>query len=147
MFDESGIRLIEINQKAKDGILYTREENYMNPILVFLVFPLATIVFSIALEKILNSPFLVSAIIFSIFLILAFTAFTTTFIINSVIYALIALITAFLYRIIRRIIDRINDRNSDNENNNGNNNNTPNTNACRTCCCQRQFCRCMRGIQ
>lgn len=120
----------------------------MNLILLFVVFPFATIVFSIALEKLLNSPFLVSAIVFAVFLILAFTAFSPTFIIAAVIYAIIALITAFLYRIIRRIIDRINNGNNNGGNNNGNDNNdTPNTNACRTCCCQRQFCRCMRGLQ
>lgn len=121
----------------------------MNLILIFVVFPFVTIVFSIALEKLLNSPFLVAAIIFSVFLILAFTVFSPIFLIAAVVYGFIALITAFIYRLIRRIINRINRNNNDNDDddNENNDNDIPNTCACRTCCRQRQFCRCMRGLQ
>ena len=44
----------------------------MNLLLIFFALPLATIVFSIALQKIIDNPILVASIIFSIFLIVTF---------------------------------------------------------------------------
>lgn len=80
----------------------------MNLILLLIVFPLATIIFSIALERLLNSPILVSAIIFISFVLIAYLAFGTDFIIAAVVYAFIALITAIIVSIIPGIICRIN---------------------------------------
>lgn len=100
----------------------------MDPILLFFVLPLATIVISIALESLLNNPYLVSAIVFSVFLISAFTVTTTDFLIYTIIYTIIALITALIYDAIRRFI------------NNNNRNQLPNSEACRICKCQRQMC-------
>ncbi len=59
----------------------------MNLILLFFVLPLATIIFSIALEKLLDNPFLVSAIIFVVFLIVAFVALGINFIIAKLYYS------------------------------------------------------------
>ena len=81
----------------------------IDPILLFFVFPLATIIFAIALQRIFNNPFLVSAIVFAIFLILAFTAFDEEFLIYAIAYAIIALITALIFRTIQNILDRLND--------------------------------------
>ena len=67
-------------------------------LLFYVVLPIATIIFSIALQKLLKCPILVSGIIFAIFFILTFTAFedTTTFLLNTILYTIIAYITAYL---------------------------------------------------
>ena len=64
--------------------------------LFFIAFPIATIIFAIALQKIFKCPILVAAIIFAIFLIVTFAVFDATFLINTIIYTIIAFITAFL---------------------------------------------------
>ena len=51
----------------------------MNVLLIFFAIPLAVIVISIALEKLLDCPVLVSAIIFSILLLIAVFYTTTIF--------------------------------------------------------------------
>ncbi len=108
----------------------------MDPVLVFLIFPIAVIIFSIALEKLLNSPVLVSAIIFIIGLIIALVFFSgnTNAIIAVIVYAIIAFITALITRFILNFFD-----NDNNNNNNNGNNRFPNTRACRICCCQRRL--------
>lgn len=107
----------------------------MDPVLVFLIFPIAVIIFSIALEKLLNSPVLVSAIIFIIGLIIALVFFSgnTNAIIAALVYAIIAFITALITSFILNFFD-----NNDNNNNNSGNR-FPNTRACRICCCQRRL--------
>ena len=90
----------------------------MDPILIFVVLPLATIIFSIALQRLLKCPVLVATIVFAVFLILAYTVFGTGFIIAAIVYAILAFITAFLVCIICRIIRRLReleDRYSDND--------------------------------
>ena len=106
----------------------------MDPILVFLIFPIAVIIFSIALEKLLNSPILVAAIIFIIGLIIALTVFggSANAIIAAFVYAIIAYITALITNFINRLF-------------NNNNNNNPNTRACRICCCQRRLANRIRN--
>ena len=81
----------------------------MNYLLIFFALPVAVIIFSVALQKILRSPFLVSAVIFAAFLIVTFTAFDETFLVFAILYALLALLTALLTRFICCLI-----RNSDN---------------------------------
>jgi len=91
----------------------------MDPILIFVVLPLATIIFSIALQRLLKCPILVAAIVFAVFLILAYTVFGTGFIIAAIVYAILAFITAFLTCLICRIIRRLReleDRDSDCDN-------------------------------
>ncbi len=193
----------------------------MDIILFLFIFPIATIIFSIALQKILCNPFLVSAIILAIFLIVTFTALGINFLIAAFIYAAIALLTAYIVSIFCKIANRTieinfidnatreregdnnsscscnncnrqrcnnnnnigrnlacfnenvialsnsidelsNTINEQNEENNscqcsnsqtrsGNNcgtlcNGDPNTTACRTCACQRQFRNCLRRV-
>ena len=79
----------------------------MDPILIFVVLPLATIIFSIALQRLFNCPILVSAIVFTIFLILAYTVFETDFIIFGILFAILAFITAFLSNLFCRLIRRL----------------------------------------
>lgn len=146
----------------------------MNIILFLFIFPIATIIFAIALQKILCNPYLVSAIVLAIFLIVTFTVYGVSFLIAAFIYAIIALITAYIVSIFCRIANRTieinfigdngnhdNDNcsccNSNNgwQNRSGNNcncgcgtlrNGDPNTTACRTCACQRQFRNCLRRV-
>ena len=68
----------------------------MDPILIFVVLPLATIIFSIALQRLFNCPILVAAIVFAIFLILTYTVFGTDFIIFAILFAVLSFVTAFL---------------------------------------------------
>ena len=81
----------------------------MNTLLIFFAFPVATIILAIVLQKLLNSPLLVAATFFAIFLIVTFAAFDESFLVFAIAYALIALITALIVRFICCLI-----RNSDN---------------------------------
>lgn len=81
----------------------------MNNLLIFFAFPVATIILAIVLQKLLQSPLLVAATFFAIFLIVAFTAFDETFLVFVILYALLALITALIVRFICCLIN-----NSDN---------------------------------
>lgn len=81
----------------------------MNTLLIFFAFPVATIIFAVALQKILRSPFLVAAVIFAIFLIVTFAAFDESFLVYAILYALLALLTALATRFICCLI-----RNSNN---------------------------------
>lgn len=92
----------------------------MNLLLIFFALPLATIVFSIALQKIFDNPILVASIIFSIFLIVTFVVGDLNLLIATIIYTIISFLTA----IIVKYIDENNNENNENNgncNNNGNN--------------------------
>lgn len=104
----------------------------MDTILIFVVLPLATIIFSIALQKLLKCPILVSAIIFAIFLILTYTTFGTDFIIFAILFAILAFITAYLVNFISRILTRLSTINTGEvcANNNDNTNTTCNDWSC-----------------
>lgn len=68
----------------------------MNTLLIFFAFPIAVIIFSIVLEKLLKNPIAVAGLIFAVFLILAFTAFDTTFLIATLAYTIISFIAALI---------------------------------------------------
>ena len=102
----------------------------MNLFLLLFVLPFATIVFSIALESLLNNPFLVASIIFSIFLIITFTVLTTDFLIYVILYTILSFIAAYIYSLIIRYI-RCFCCNT-------------NSNSIRRCICQRPNNRCSR---
>lgn len=110
----------------------------MDIILFLFIFPIATIIFSIALQKILCNPFLVSAIILAIFLIVTFTVLGINFLIVAFIYAAIALLTAYIVSIVCKISNRtieINFINNDTRSREGENNSS---NSCNNC--NRQRC-------
>lgn len=94
----------------------------MNLLLIFFALPLATIVFSIALQRILDNPILVASIIFSIFLIVTFVVGDLNLLIATIIYTILSFITAFIVR----YIDENNDINNENNPNNGFCNNNEN---------------------
>ena len=68
----------------------------MNILLIFFALPIATIIISIALQKIFRCPILVAAIIFAIFIVLTFTIFGINFIVATIIYTIISFITAYI---------------------------------------------------
>lgn len=121
----------------------------MDPILLFFVFPLVTVIIAIALQKILNNPLLVGAVIFSIFLLVSFLNYggSSQAIIASIIYGILAFLAAILSRAISNFIsNNSNNGNSNNNSDNDSNNsqNWPNTRACRVCKCQRCICNGLR---
>lgn len=83
----------------------------MEFLLIFFAFPLAVIIISIALQKILKNPILVAAIIFVIGLLLAFIANNLIILVITIIYTIISYITAFITCLICKWLR---------ENNNGN---------------------------
>jgi len=107
----------------------------MNTLLIFFAFPVAVIIISAILEKILKNPIAVAELIFAIFLIVTFAAFDETFLIATLVYTIIAFTTAFIVSLLKHknrnereentlcelLVDFIR-RNSEN-NNCGNNNN------------------------
>lgn len=78
----------------------------MNILLIFFALPIAVIIISIALQKILKNPILVAAIIFAIFLIVTFIVNNLNFLIAAIIYAIVSFITAFITCIIARFLRR-----------------------------------------
>lgn len=93
----------------------------MNTLLVFFALPIATIILSIVLEKILRCSFLTAATFFAIYLIVAFAVFDATFLIFVIVYTIIAFITAliaeiFFFNRCRRKECKCNDSDDDNNN-------------------------------
>lgn len=86
----------------------------MNVLLLFFALPVATIIFAIVLQKLLNSPILVALTIFAVFLIVTFAAFTESFLVFAIVYTILAYITAVISRFVKNFINS--------QNNNCNNN-------------------------
>ena len=72
----------------------------MNTLLIFFAFPVAVIIISAILQKLIKNPIAVAALIFAIFLIVTFAAFDVTFLIATLVYTILALITALIVRYI-----------------------------------------------
>lgn len=89
----------------------------MNNLLIFFALPIATIIISIALQKIFKCPPLVAAIIFAIFLIVTFIIGDLNFLIATIVYTIISFITATIVCLVCRIIRRLADNNNDNDDN------------------------------
>ena len=79
----------------------------MNFLLIFFALPIAVIIISIALQRILKCPWLVAAIIFAIFLIVTFIINNLNFLIAAIVFAIISFITAFITCLVSRFLDRI----------------------------------------
>lgn len=75
----------------------------MNTLLIFFALPLATIIISIALQKLLRNPLLVAAVIFAIFLVVTFIIENLNFLIATIVYTIISLITALIVKLICKI--------------------------------------------
>jgi len=72
----------------------------MNTLLIFFAFPIAVIIISAILQKLIRNPIAVGALVFAIFLIVTFAAFDSTFLIATLAYTILALITALIVRFI-----------------------------------------------
>ena len=94
------------------GILYKKRigDMRMNNLLLFFAIPVATIIFSIVLQKILNSPLLVSATAFAIFLLITFSVFDESFLVFAILYTILSLITALLFRFICCLVQNSNNQ-------------------------------------
>lgn len=100
------------------NIVKNERKRGMNILLIFFALPIATIIISIALQKIFKCPPLVAAIIFAIFLVVTFIIGDLTFLVATVVYTIISFITAVIVCIICRILER-NRRNCQNNDNGG----------------------------
>ena len=65
-------------------------------LLIFFAIPLAVIVISIALQKLLDNPFLVAGIVFSVLLIIVLAFFDTIYLIAVVAYTILSFVAAIL---------------------------------------------------
>lgn len=90
----------------------------MNLLLIFFAFPIAVIIISLILQKLLKNPVLVAAFIFAIFIVITFAFFNEIFLIATFAYTILAFITAFL---VSRFCNLGNDNNGCNFCRNGNN--------------------------
>ena len=89
----------------------------MNNLLLFFALPVATVIFSIVLQRIIKSPILVALTAFAAYLIVTFAAFDETFLVFAIVYTILAFIAAVLYNFIKRLI-RCNNNNSNDSNSN-----------------------------
>ena len=93
----------------------------MNTLLFLFAFPVAVIIFSIVLEKLLKNPIIVASLIFAVFLILTFAVFGENFLIATLAYTIL-----FVHLLCRNeenehnICDLLEDLLSNNNNNNDN---------------------------
>ena len=114
----------------------------MNILLIFFALPIAVIIISAILQKLLKNPIAVASLVFAVFLVVTFAAFDETFLIATLIYTLLALITALIVKFIceannNNLCELLNDilRNNNvgdllnNVSNNCNNNNEANLNT------------------
>ena len=69
-------------------------------LLIYIAFPISTIILAIVIQKVLKSPILVSATFFAIFLIIAFAFYDTSFLVFVFIYSFFAYISAYITRFI-----------------------------------------------
>ena len=91
---------------------------------VFFALPLATILLSIVLQKVLRNPILVAITVFAIFLIVSFASFSDMLanaLVATIIYTILAFITAVIVRLLCRINNRFNDLNDSDSNTTTNN--------------------------
>ena len=95
-------------------------------LLIFFAIPLAIIIISIALQKVLRNPFLVAAIIFSILLVIVLALLDPLYLIAVVAYTVLSYITAVLTCLFCRLLrnsnigDCMGCGGNNNNNNNGN---------------------------
>jgi len=72
----------------------------MNTLLIFFAFPIAVIIVSAILERILNNPTAVAALIFAFFIVITFAFFDETFLIATLAYTVLSYITAAIVRFV-----------------------------------------------
>ena len=102
-------------------------------LLIFFALPIATIILSAIFQTLINCPFKVAGIAFSIYLIVAFAlGGSAELIIAAIVYTIISLVTAFIVMIIQNrncIIENL-CNSSGCSNTNTNSGNCINSNSC-----------------
>lgn len=93
----------------------------MNILLFFFSIPIAIIIISIALERVLDCPVLVAAITFAVLLVIATVLESTTFLIAVIIYTIISFLAAWISKYICKYIRNLRVCCSNNLNNCNNN--------------------------
>ena len=68
----------------------------MNTLLIFFSFPIAVIIVSYILQKLLRNPVYVASLIFAIFIVVTFAAFDEMFLIATLAYTVLSFITALI---------------------------------------------------
>ena len=79
----------------------------MNTLLIFFALPVATVILSIVLQKILKNPLLVAATFFAIYLIVAFAFSDSSFLVLTILYTILAYLTAVLTKWICCLLERL----------------------------------------
>ena len=79
----------------------------MNVLLIFFALPIAVIIFSIVLQKLLKCPIIVASIIFSIFLVVAFIVDVNNFLVATIAYTILSFIAAYIVMIICRVLNSL----------------------------------------
>ena len=106
----------------------------MNTILLFFALPLATIILSIVLQKLLKCPILVAGTFFAIYLVVTYVI-SSQFLIFAIVYTIMAYITAVIARLICNIRERLNKCENDSGAGNW-------KNGCReNCYCESSLCK------
>ena len=125
--------------------MYNKKHGGMNMsnLLIYFALPVATIILAIVFQKILESPILVAATVFAIYLIVTFAAFDESFLIFAIVYTILAYLTALLTRFICCLIRNntspcLSSCNNDNDDEQDDNNS--NNNGC-GCGCNRSITR------
>lgn len=103
-----------------------------NLLLLVFALPVATIIIASILETFFHSPLKVAALIFAIYLIVAFAVFDASFLLYVIIYTILALIAALITRV---ILNFINDDEGNNCSEISNADDTPGT-----CNCCNRYC-------
>lgn len=78
----------------------------MNILLLFFALPVATILLSIVLQKIIKNPVLVAITFFAVYLIVTFAAFDETFLVFAIVYTILAFVTAAIVGAICKFIKK-----------------------------------------
>lgn len=86
----------------------------MNTLLVFFALPVATVILSIVLQKILKNPLLVAATFFAIYLVVTFVFFDANFLVFAILYTILAYVTAILTRWVCKLIKIFENNNNSN---------------------------------
>ena len=76
----------------------------MNDLLLFFALPIAIIIISIAMQKIFKCPFLVSGIVFSVFLVVTFVIGNVELLIPTIIYTILSFTVSVIVSLIDKFI-------------------------------------------
>lgn len=80
----------------------------MNNLLLFFAFPIATIILSIVVQKLLRNTILTTLTFFAIYLVLTFSMFDINFLIFAIAYTILACVSALVTEFIIKKIGEVN---------------------------------------